>query len=57
MTLELARGVGERAYELEKWTQGEGEGEQVFMAKGRVVTDPKEAVDYFIEAVRGKARL
>jgi hypothetical protein len=56
MTLELAKGVGEHACELEKWTQGEGEGERVFMAKGRVVTDPEEAVDCFIEAVRGKAR-
>jgi hypothetical protein len=57
MTLELARGVGEYTYELEKWTQGEGEEEQVFIAKGRVVIDPEEAVDCFIEAVRGKARL
>jgi len=56
MTLESAGGVGERAYESEKWTRGEGEGEQVFMAKGRVVTDPEEAVDCFTKAVRGKAR-
>ena len=57
MTLELAGGVEEYAYESEKWTRGEGEGERVFIAKGRVVTDLEEAVDCFIEAVRGKARL
>jgi hypothetical protein len=57
MTLELVRGVGECAYKLEKWTQGEGEGEQVFMAEERVVTDLEEAVDCFTEAIRGKACL
>ena len=57
MTLELARGVEEHACVLEKWTQGEGEGERVFIAKERVVTNPEEAVDCFTEAVRGKARL
>ena len=57
MTLESAGGVEERACELEKWTRGEGEGERVFMAKGRVVINPEEAVDCFIEAVRGKACL
>jgi hypothetical protein len=57
MTLELAGGVEERACELEKWTRGEGEGERVFIAKGRVVINLEEAVDCFTEAVRGKARL
>ena len=57
MTLELAKGVGERAYKLEKWTQEEGKGEQVFIAKGRVVIDLEEAVGCFIETVKGKAYL
>jgi hypothetical protein len=57
MTLELAGGVEEYTCASEKWTQGEGEGERVFIAKGRVVTNPEEAVDYFTEAVRGKAHL
>ena len=57
MTLELAKGVKEYTCVLEKWTQGEGEGKQVFIAKGRVVMNLKEAVDCFIETIRGKARL
>jgi hypothetical protein len=57
MILESARGVGERAYASEKWTQGEGEGEWFFMAKGRVDIDLEGAVDCFIEVIRGKARL
>ena len=57
MTLELVKGVKEYTYILEKWTQGEGKGERVFMAKGRVVTNSEEAVDCFTEAIRGKARL
>ena len=57
MTLELAGGVEERAYASEKWTRGEGEGERVFIAKGRVVIDPEKAVDCFTKAIRGKARL
>jgi hypothetical protein len=57
MTLESVRGVEERAYASEKWTQGEGEGERVFITEGRVVTNPEEAVDYFTKAVRGNARL
>ena len=57
MTLELVKGMEERAYVLEKWTQGEGEGERVFMTKERVVTNPEEVVDCFIEAIKGKAHL
>jgi hypothetical protein len=41
----------------EKSTRGEGEGEQFFIAKGRVDIDLEEAVDYFMEAIRGKVRL
>jgi hypothetical protein len=57
MTLKSAKGVEEYTYILEKWTQGEGKGEQVFIAKGRVVINLKEAVDCFIKIIRGKARL
>ena len=56
MTLESTRGVEARAYELEKWTLGEGKEERVFIAEGRAVTDPYEAINCFTRAIRGKVR-
>jgi len=56
MTLEFIKGIKARAYESEKWTLGEGEGERVFITEGRAVTDPYEAVNCFIKAVKGKVR-
>jgi len=56
MTLESTGGVEARAYESEKWTLGEGEGERVFITEGRAVTDPYEAIGCFTRAVKGKVR-
>ena len=56
MTLESTGGVEARACESEKWTLGEGEEERVFITEGRAVTDPYEAVNCFIKAVKGKVR-
>jgi hypothetical protein len=56
MTLESIKGVKARAYESEKWTLKEGEGERVFIAKGRAVTDPYEAVNCFTKAIKSKVR-
>ena len=56
MTLESIGGVEARIYELEKWTLGESKGERVFIIKRRAITDPYEAINYFIKAIRGKVR-